>query len=218
MPHPLRTSVDDFIEGLRGFERDLITKENVRHYMDEVRLSAEELKPYTFWRDEYYTRNLIYRDNLFEVMAICWAPGQKTAIHTHNGSLGWMTVAQGEMAVHNYKYLSCNAPENQEVIGMDCLAGATHIEMDRMETDVCSDTSPTACVDKHHTIHQIENVDKTKLGCVSLHVYAPPIDSCVGFDLEKQKCFRKTLCYYSRFGTVEVEAEQQPGGPLRILS
>ena len=218
MAHPLRTSVDDFIAGLKAFERELITKDSVRKYMDAVRLSADELKPYTFWRDSFYTRNLIYRDALFEVMVICWSAGQRTTIHTHNGSLGWMAVAQGEMAVHNYNYVSCNAPQNQEVLGMDCLAGATHIELDRDGTDVCNEDSPTACVDKHHTIHQIENVDKTKVGCVSLHVYAPPIDSCVGFDLEKQKCFRKTLSYYSRFGTVEVETEQQPGGPLRILN
>jgi cysteine dioxygenase len=217
MAHPLRTTVDDFIEGLKQFERHLITREGVKHYMDQVRLSTEELKPYTFFRKDYYTRNLIYRDGLFEIMAICWLPGQKTAIHTHNGSLGWMTVAQGEMAIHNYKYMSCNAPENQEVIGMDCLAGATEIDLDRLQTDVCSESSPTACVDKHQTIHQIENVDKSQTGCVSLHVYAPPIDSCVGFDLEKHKCFRKNLTYYSRFGKVEIEGVQMPGGPLKII-
>jgi cysteine dioxygenase len=218
MPHPLRTSVEDFIEGLKSFERELITKEAVRKYVDDVRLSAAALQPYTFFRDTYYTRNLVYRDDLFEVMAICWKPGQKTVIHTHDGQLGWMTVPQGEVAVHNYKYFACNKPENQNVVGHDCLAGATHIELDRLRTDVCSDSSPIYCVDKFQTIHQIENLDKSEIGVVSLHVYSLPIDSCVSFDLEKQRCTRKTLSFYSRFGKVEVEASPGETNPLKVLA
>ena len=217
MAHPLRTSVKDFVEGLKSFERDWITEERVRDYMEATRPDAEALKPFTFFREGYYTRNLIYRDPLFEVMAICWAPGQKTAIHTHNGQLGWMTVAQGEMAVHNYKYLTCDTPEHQNVVGMDCTGGAHHIELDRLKTEVCSEASPVSCVDKLQTIHQIENVDKTKHGVVSLHIYSLPIDSCIAFDLEKQNCYRRTLDYFSRFGKVEVEVEKTPGGQLRII-
>src|SRR5438046_8608781 len=89
MPHPLKTTVDDFVEGLKGFERDYITQERVRDFMDAHHLSADELAKYSYFRDDYYTRNLIYRDPLFEVMVICWKAGQKTAVHTHNGQLGW---------------------------------------------------------------------------------------------------------------------------------
>ncbi len=95
--HPLRTSVADFIHGLRELERDLITKDKIAAYMGATTLRPEALHDYTWWRDSFYTRNLIYRDDLFEVMTICWSPGQKTAIHTHNGQLGWMTVSQGEV-------------------------------------------------------------------------------------------------------------------------
>src|SRR4051812_23502409 len=211
MPHPLRTSVDDFVEGLKGFERESITLERVRQYMEEVRLDAEALKPFTILREGAYTRNLIYRDPLFEVMAICWAPGQKTTIHTHNGQLGWMTVAQGDVAVHNYKYLACDTPENQNVVGMDCLGGAHHIELDRVNTVRCAETSQVYCVDKLHSIHQIENDDKSPQGVVSLHVYSLPIDSCIAFDLEQQKCYRRTLHYDSLYGKVEMDVEQKPG-------
>src|SRR5258708_29193389 len=148
MPHALHTSVEDFIEGLKGFEREYITKERIAEYMDATRLSAKALAPFTFFRDGCYTRNLIYRDPLFEVMTICWAPGQKTTIHTHNGQLGWMTVAQGDLAVHNYRYVRCNAPENQNVIGIDCLGGATEIELERLSTEECSDHGSVITVDK----------------------------------------------------------------------
>lgn len=217
MSHPLRTSVEDFIHGLKELERQPITKDGVAHFMSEVRLSADSLRPYSFFRESFYTRNLIFRDPLFEVMAICWLPGQVTPIHTHNGQLGWMTVPQGEIDVHNYRYLRCNCPEHMNVVGMDCLAGATQIDLDRLETTTCGSDSPVYMVDKSQTIHQIDNSDKARSGCVSLHVYSLPIDSCVGFDLEHQRCFRKTLHYYSRYGKVEIEAEQTQQGELKIL-
>src|SRR5213080_3252997 len=157
MPHPLRTTVQDFVEGLKTFERpdDHITTDRVRSYIDSMRLSARELEPFVHFRDDFYTRNLVYRDPLFEVMVICWKPGQKTAIHTHNGQLGWMQMAQGEVAVHNYKYLTCDCPERQNVVGLDCLGGAKHLELERLKTDVCTDHSGIYVVDKLQSIHQI---------------------------------------------------------------
>src|SRR6185437_3588397 len=205
--HPLRTGVPDFVAGLRELERDLITKDRIAEYMAATTLRPDALKPYTFFRDDFYTRNLIYRDDLFEVMTICWKPGQKTAIHTHNGQLGWMTVSQGEVAVHNYRYVRCNAPENQNVIGLDCLGGATEIELARLKTEECSRDGSVITVDKLQTIHQIENVDPYTAGCISLHVYSKPFDSCVAFDMQKHHCYRRTLNYYSQYGRVEVEVE-----------
>src|SRR5439155_189952 len=132
---------------------------------------------FVWWRDSFYTRNLIYRDELFEVMTICWSPGQKTAIHTHNGQLGWMTVAQGEVLTHEYHHTRCNAPENQNVVNIDCLGGATEIQLDKIRTISAAEGTGMVTVDKLQTIHQIENAGTT--GCISLHVYSKPFDSCI---------------------------------------
>ncbi len=196
--HPLRTSIADFVAGLRGMEGDLITKDRIAAYMAATPLRPEALNGYVWWRDSLYTRNLIYRDDLFEVMAICWSPGQKTAIHTHNGQLGWMTVVQGEVATHEFRHTSCNAPGNQNVVNIDCLGGATELHLDRLGTSVCSEGSGMVTVDKLQTIHQIENSGTT--GCVSLHVYSKPFDSCIAFDLEQQRCYRRALSYFSKDG------------------
>jgi cysteine dioxygenase len=217
MTHPLHETVEDFVEGLKGFERDFITQDRVRDFMQATQLSAQELKPYVNFRDEYYTRNLVYRDALFEVMVICWKSGQKTPIHTHNGQLGWMTIPQGEVAVHNYKYVACNCPEKQNVVGLDCLGGASHIELERLTTEVCSDHSGVSTVDKLQSIHQIENADPSRSGVISLHVYSLPFDSCISFDLEKQHCCRKSLSYFSRYGKVEGAVEHSHSGELRVI-
>jgi cysteine dioxygenase len=196
--HPLRTSLRDFVQGLKELERDFITKDRIAEYMGATPLSAEALKDYVWWRESFYTRNLIYRDELFEVLTICWSPGQRTAIHTHNGQLGWMTVAQGEVRTHEFHHTRCNAPENQNVVNIDCLGGATELQIDKVRTVACAEGTGMVTVDKLQTIHQIENAGTT--GCVSLHVYSKPFDSCIAFDLEKQRCYRRQLSYFSKDG------------------
>lgn len=215
MPHALRTTVEDFLQGLKSFERDLITKERLSAFMDSMRLSAEALKPYTYFHDDFYTRNLLYRDELFEVMAICWKPGQHTPVHTHNGQLGWMTIPQGEVSVHNFHYLRCDSPERQNVVGIDCISGGGHVELERLASATCAAGGPVVTVDKIQTIHQIENSDHARAGCISLHIYSLPFDSCVAFDMENHRCFRKSLAYYSRYG--KIEAQEVERGPLKIM-
>ena len=200
--HPLRTSVRDLVEGLRALESETITKARIAEFLTASPIQAEALSPYILWRDSAYARNLIYRDDFFEVMVICWGAGQKTPVHTHNGQLGWMSVVQGEILTHHYRYVRCSTPENQNVIGMDCLAGGHGVELERLDTIKCSNDGQILTVDKLQTIHQIENADPARAGCVSLHVYSKPIDSCVAFDLERHLCWRRSLRFYSSQGII----------------
>lgn len=206
-------SITNFVETLKSFEGEPITRDRVLHYCLEAAVDRSSLGPYTHFRSDFYTRNLVYRDDLFEVMAVCWMPGQRTVIHTHNGQLGWMSVEQGALAVVNYKWLGCNASDNQNVVGMDCLAGATELDLDRREVQECYPGGAVNTVDKVQTIHQV--VVQGKEPVVSLHIYSRPIESCVAFDIGKRSCYRRQLTYYSKYGKVVVndDALQNPISP-----
>jgi cysteine dioxygenase len=92
-----------------------------------------------------------------------------------------------------------NLPERQNVVGLDCLGGATEITMEPLQRDEFAGSEIVATVDKIQTIHRILNEDKAD-GAISLHIYSRPFDSCVAFDLDNQRCFRRALSYYSQFG------------------
>jgi cysteine dioxygenase len=202
-------SIGDFVENLRSLENDPITRDRMLGYFQETAVDRSSLSPYVHFRPDMYTRNLVYRDDLLELMAVCWQPGQRTVIHTHNGQLGWMGVEQGALAVLNYKYLSCNAADNQNVAGIDCLAGATELDLDRREVQECYPGGPINTVDKVQTIHQV--VVQGKEPVISLHLYSRPIDSCVAFDLDKKMCYRRVLTFYSKYGDVVArEGDLQP--------
>ena len=103
--HPLKSRIGDFIAGLQDLEHHPITTSLVLDFLADMRPSPEALAPYIWWSSERYTRNLIYRDHRFEVLALCWMPGQHTPIHTHNGQLGWVTVVQGELECRDYRFI-----------------------------------------------------------------------------------------------------------------
>ncbi len=192
--------IDSFIEKLRGFEKDIITRDSVLDFCSSVQITDSSLAPYTHFDEKFYTRNLIYRDDLFEVMTICWQPGQKTPVHTHNGQLCWMIPQSGNLGVVDYKWMGCDHPENQNVVGIDCLAGSDHTKVEVVrEVEACAG-GPVLTADKLQTIHRLYNLSETSERAVSIHIYSRPIDSCVAFDMQKNQCYRRQLAYFSKYG------------------
>ena len=194
--------IDDFVETIRSFESGLITRDSVLDLCGSVQISDASLAPYLVFDDNYYTRNLVYRDDLFEIMTICWQPGQRTSVHTHNGQLCWMIPQRGSLRVVDYKWLGCDHPENQNVVGIDCLAGSDHIKLDRIREVDAFAGGPVLTADKLQTIHQLFNDSHERERAVTIHIYSRPIDSCVAFDMANQRCYRRELSYFSEHGKV----------------
>lgn len=184
-----------FAGRLLEISRGIVTKAVVSDYLMRHQPDPSDLDTYIHWSPEKHTRNLIFRNDMMELMLICWNIGNITPLHTHNGQLGWMSMARGRLLVENFRLRACNRPENQEVVGMDCLAGATQIDMEALATELVVPGSAVNTVDKHQTIHRISNLAEWNEPAVSLHIYSRPIDSCVVFDVEGSRCFRRDLSY-----------------------
>lgn len=197
---PRTRRVEDLVDILRGFNERTLTSASVLEVCSDTDLDDASLSRYVHWHDALYTRNLIYRDDLFEVMAVCWQKGQKTVLHTHNGQLGWMMVNRGIAEVTNFKWQGCNASEGQNVGGLDCLAGATEIRLSKETVETCDRRGHINAIDRERTIHQVAVVGEEPV--VSVHIYSRPIDSCVAFDLEAPRCYRRQLRYFSKYGDV----------------
>lgn len=192
---PAPVPAEEFIEGIRQLAEGVITKKAIYDYLVRCEIQSDDLERYKQWLPDRHTRNKIFRNDQIEVLLICWPVGATTPLHTHNGQLGWMTMIEGKLIVENYRKVSCNRSENEQVVGMDCLAGATEIVMEHLDTEYARPGGPLNTVDKKQTIHRIINPAEWNERAVSMHVYSRPIDSCVVFDMEKQSCFRRDLKY-----------------------
>ena len=66
--------------------------EQLNDWLDRVRVSADDLRPYRHFKQGTYARHRVYRNAFAELLVLCWRPGQRTPIHDHNGSYGALRV------------------------------------------------------------------------------------------------------------------------------
>jgi len=182
-----RVSIEDFVTGLRKLSQDDFTTVNgALQYITANAVDAESLQPYLFWNPQHYTRNLIDKTDLYELLAICWEVGMGSSIHNHKGQNCWMAAPIGRLAVQNYRVLS-------EDLATQCC--------EIVPTDVVEITpaNPVA-VDPLNPVHDVRNLREFGERAVSLHVYSRPFNSCIVYSVEQGRCGQIGLNYTSVCG------------------
>jgi cysteine dioxygenase len=188
-------SVASLVDELRKTEGAPITSERIADVLEGVELDEKTLRPFIDWKDDHYARHLVHRDRHFDIMVICWLPGQGTPIHTHNGQLGWAFTTRGALECSEYRYMGCDRPQNQNVSGIDCLAGGMKVKLEPTSVLTTTPGGPINRVTKQVTIHSLVVPQDCKERVVSFHVYSLPFDSCVVFDVAQGQCRRKELAF-----------------------
>ena len=96
-------SIQDFIAELRKFQEPSFRRtDEILHFLESSPVSPESLAPYLTWNRQHYTRNLIDKTRLYELIAICWEAGQVSSVHNHRDQNCWMAMAYGKLQVHNF--------------------------------------------------------------------------------------------------------------------
>jgi len=180
-------ALDDFISGLRKLqEKDFTEVRGTLEYLRTNRVDPEAIEPYLFWNPQHYTRNLIDKTELYELLAICWEPGMKSSIHNHKGQNCWMAAPIGRLAVQNFRVIS------EDLAAHSCNIVATD------EVHITAE-NPVA-VDPLNPVHDVHNPREWNQRAVSLHVYSRPFDSCIVYSVEQCTCGEIGLQYTSKFG------------------
>jgi predicted metal-dependent enzyme (double-stranded beta helix superfamily) len=176
--------VDKFIEELCNIPEPEFGVENVYDFLSRTNVCPASLEHYLFFSPRCYTRNLVFKNELFELLAICWSAGQVSRIHNHYGQKCWMSVPVGSLRVQNFSTLECD--ETQSFC--------------RLEKSSFFDMHPTqpAKVEMDEPIHQVLNVSDEK--AVSLHVYSKPYDRCIIYSVRQNSFSEVQLFYTSMFG------------------
>ncbi|MDQ3800677.1 MAG: cysteine dioxygenase family protein [Acidobacteriota bacterium] len=175
--------IENLIEGLREIPDAEFTCDNVYRFLAENPVEVDTISPYFFWCERFYTRNLIYKDERFELMAVCWERGQQSRVHNHAEQRCWMTVPVGKLHGQNFR-----AVEIDEKTGF-C----------KLEKTDCFDLSDclAAKVELEEPIHQISNPLEFDSRAVSLHIYSKPFDKCLSYCLETDRFNEVPLSYTS---------------------
>jgi cysteine dioxygenase len=182
-----KVSIKDFVNNLQKLrEEDFETVEAPLAFLRANPVDPDSLLPYLFWNQQHYTRNLIDKTDLYELLAICWEVGMGSSIHNHKDQNCWMAAPLGRLSVCNYR-----------VIEEDL---ATH-RCNIVPTDVVEITaSNPVAVDPVNPVHDVRNRREFGERAVSLHLYSRPFDSCIVYSVDQHSCGEIGLHYNSMYG------------------
>ena len=181
-------SIEEFAAGLSAIPAERFTRAEVLEYLRAHPVDPATLNPYAWFCSEKYTRNLILRTPLFELLAICWDVGQVSSIHNHRGQSCWMAIAYGKVQVQNFRLVRHDPDEST------CELEAT--------SRFLIDAATPGEVDPEEPIHLVANPVAFGSRAVTLHIYSLPFDTCEVYDLKAGRYTVVKLSNASEFGTV----------------
>jgi cysteine dioxygenase len=170
------------VEGICTISDDDFTCDNVYQFLADNPVEVDSIVKYFYWSPNNYTRNLIYKDSRFEMMAICWEKGQVSRVHNHWDQKCWMTVPVGKLKGQNFAVEAidesrgyCKLVEADTFSLSDCLAAKVELEQ---------------------PIHQVLNLAEFDERAVSLHIYSKPYDRCLSYCRDTDT-FKEVLLFYT---------------------
>jgi cysteine dioxygenase len=184
---PRQLSVKDFVSELRKFPPSAFNHTaELLTFLQHNSVSPDTLASYLKWDQQHYTRNLIDKTPLYELIAICWEVGQVSSVHNHRDQNCWMAVPIGRLLVENFHLIS------QDVDHGQCqLTPTDTVEMNPAHPCAVNPADP---------VHRVVNPKYFGERAVSLHIYSRPFDTCVVYSPEQGTCGVIKLHYTTMFG------------------
>jgi predicted metal-dependent enzyme (double-stranded beta helix superfamily) len=189
----MRIPIADFVAKLQAFPSSAFEEtEEIRSFLAAMPVEPASLDAYLRWDRQHYTRNLIDKTELYELIAICWEVGQASSVHNHRDQNCWMAAPIGKLRVENFR------------LGFqDLRSGKCRLEpSDTVELNA---ENPCA-VDPREPVHRVVNPRETNQRAVSLHVYSRPFDTCVVYSPDQGTCGEIKLHYTTMFGKAVVSS------------
>jgi len=178
-------AIDYWIKGLEALPDEDFPAQCTA-FLRANRIERGSLEPYAHFDAHHYTRNLIFKNHMFEALTICWEAGQNSAIHNHRDQQCWMVMGEGTLENINYR-----------VLERDPRRGTCRIEAGR--TEIISRASPLA-VDDDEPVHRVVNCPSHAARAISVHIYSRPFDICEVYSLERGTYKDIQLSYWSEYG------------------
>jgi predicted metal-dependent enzyme (double-stranded beta helix superfamily) len=171
-------SLDAFLVEMSREPVSSLTHERLMHLASRLRLSDELVANRIAFAREAYARNLVCRTPFFELLVLCWRPGQESTIHDHAGALNAIRVLSGELTSRTFGRTS------------GARAGEGPVVQDGEER-VTQDAHMVGL--DRNGIHQLANTSESDL--ITVHVYAPALMELNVYSTTSAEVVRRALRY-----------------------
>ncbi len=160
-------SIHQVVEGLQEIPDEEFHCDPVYQFLSDNPIDVDSLSPYFNWSKKFYTRNLVFKDERFELMVICWEKGQESRIHNHADQMCWMTVPFGKLRGQNFRVV-------------EQIDSQWYCKLERTETFDLAECL-AAKVELEEPIHQILNLAEFDEKAASVHIYSKPFNKCLSY-------------------------------------
>jgi cysteine dioxygenase len=190
----MQVALEGIVETLRGVPPARFQPGEVCARLRGLLLDPRTLAPHLHFAPGRYTRNLVYRDDVFELLAVCWDAHSQSPIHNHSGQLCWLSIQEGALRLENFRSLDGPGRPGERI---------------RLVSNGGISRAPLGVVDLQqgeNGIHRVSNPFAER--AISLHVYSRPYDTCIAYDLETGRAHEMRLSYHSIGGKLVQEQLQ----------
>lgn len=150
-------TLDNFILEMMGIPSRDLTLAQLDSLFQRLDLNDDLIRKNIFFNENAYARNLVCRTPRFDMLVLCWRPGQVTTVHDHVNSLNVTRVFEGILTARNFEI--AERPSEEKAI-------TKMVREETLESDTVSNVD-------FGGIHQLANTSDGDL--ITIHVYAPPL-------------------------------------------
>jgi cysteine dioxygenase len=167
--------------GDHGIEECDVNK--LKEIMDSYSSNPDDWKKYAIFDTNKYTRNLVDDGNgKYNVIVLCWGPGQSSPIHNHPNSHCVFKVLQGQLTESRFQW-----PKESRKMELEQKTNYYLDQVNYMHDSI--------------GLHKVQNDSQGP--AMSLHIYSPPILECSTFVQEtgQERASGKCL-FHSKYGVL----------------
>jgi cysteine dioxygenase len=166
------------------FKDDVVNTDDIKRVLQNYKSNPLDWKKYAHFDAHKYTRNLVDIGNgKYNMLILCWGPGMGSSIHDHTNSHCFVKILDGQLLETRYDWPD---KDNQDA------------PLNKLADDLYEKDGVTYMSDELG-LHRMENPSHVD-GCVSLHLYIPPFDTCKIFDERTGRSSNSVVTFFTKYG------------------
>ena len=176
-----QVSLDGLVEVLNSIPERYFGFETVGDCLRTHPVDVSTLEPYRFFDSKQPRPNVILKNDLFELVAMCWEIGQKTPVQAYADSKVWGVMCEGRLQLRTFRIKS----EKEDYCEVE-------------ETETFELKRLIAAISPDEPVHEWTNCVEYGQRAMSLHVFSPPPKTVTAYARNKRR--RQRVDYETRDG------------------
>jgi len=172
--------------------------EIIREMLETYASTHDDWKDYAHFCPHHYSRNLVEKNDKYELIVICWGENHVSPIHNHEGQRCWMGVLEGQLQETYFIFKDTQGTRGTGPLEQTETNVLPHGDVGYITDDIA--------------LHVIRPANSKR--AVSLHLYSYPISECNVYCPSSGTITRKKTGYFTEYKKLSTPCAALPDPSL----